>query len=114
ARTFFTRLNEGRSSWLDEAALIKACEEFFSYNGYDKVEYQKAFEGAHSQFVSPITAMITDGDQLQMLATYFKPKLAKHDISLLGSVESALFDVVDNYDSARLVLVTDSLSYFPV
>ena len=108
-RTYFARMNEGRSSWLTEAQLIKGCEEFFKANGYDQIEYDKMFSKGEKVFNSLLVA--SKGEET--VATYFRPKLDRHDIVFFGHLESMLFDVLDNYDMS-LMLVTDSLSYMPI
>jgi hypothetical protein len=108
-RTYFARMNEGRSNWMTEAQLIKGCEEFFKANGYDQIEYDKIFSKGEKVFNSLLVA--SKGEET--VATYFRPMLDRHDIVFFGHLESMLFDVLDNYDMS-LMLVTDSLSYMPI
>lgn len=109
AKTFFARMNEGRLQWLTEAQMLRACEEFFVYNGYKHLERDVTFDGPQ-KFVSPITG--SNGDEI--LATIFHPRLDKYDMGFFGNVESALYNIVDNNDNATLMLATDSLSYGPI
>lgn len=107
AKTFFARMNEGRSTWLDDAHLVKECEEFFRANEYSSVERNVAFAGSHN-FVSPLVG----SNELQTIATVMRPRIDRFDMAFWGSLESILFDVVDNHERAALMLVADSLSYF--
>lgn len=111
ARTFFSRMNEGRSSstWLDEGQLVKGCEEFFQSNEYSSIERNVAFAGSHN-FVSPLVG----SSELQTIATVMRPRIDRFDMAFFGSLESILFDVVDNHERAAVMLVTDSLSYLPM
>lgn len=111
ARTFFARMNEGRSSWLTDLELLKACEQYLAEDGFEKLELDRQFETEHSKFVSPIVGVrsLPNGDT-EILATYIKSKIDRYEISLQSSIESALYSVIDNYN-ADLVLVTDSQSY---
>lgn len=106
AKTFFSRMNEGRSQWLLEEQMLKSCEEFFRYNGYDDLDHGVTFAG-HQGFVSPVIG----SSEQETLATMFRPRLDRHDMAFFGALELALFDVLDNHEKATLVLVTDSLSY---
>jgi hypothetical protein len=107
-------MNEGRSTWLSESKLIDQCAEFFASNGYDKLERDVMFDQGGQVFNSLLVGSKGDGDAKESIATYFAPMLNKYETSLFGSLESILFDVLDNYDSTNLMLVTDSLSYFPI
>jgi hypothetical protein len=111
ARTFFSRMNEGRSSstWLDEGQLVKSCEEFFQSNEYSSIERNVAFAGSHN-FVSPMVG----SSELQTIATVMRSRIDRFDMAFFGSLESILFDVVDNHERAAVMLVTDSLSYIPM
>lgn len=109
AKTFMSRMNEGRAGWLSEAQMLKACEEFFQSNGYSELEYHVTFEGPHN-LVSPITG----ANGRETIATVFRPKIDRYDMALFGMLESALFDIMDNHEGTSLALVTDSLSYDPV
>lgn len=103
-----SRMNEGRGSWLSDSQLVKACEEFFKENGYTGMDRDVVFAG-HTNFMSPLVA----SSELQTIATIFRPQI-KYDMGFLGSLESILYDVIDNHDRATLMLVTDSLSYFTI
>lgn len=109
AKTLFSRMNEGRSQWLTEAQMLKACEEFFKHNDYNDLDFDVTFAG-HQNFTSPIMG----SSELETIATMFKPKLDRYDMGFFGTVESALYDVIDNHDKATLMLATDSLSYDPI
>lgn len=113
-RTYFSRLNEGRSVWLSEGKLIEECAKFFESNSYDKLDRDVMFDEGSQVFNSLLVGSKGDGEERESIATYFAPKLDRYDISLFGSLESILFDILDNYDSTNLMLVTDSLSYFPI
>lgn len=113
ARTFFSRMNEGRSTttaaWLDESQLTRGCEEFFQSNEYSSIERNVAFAGSHN-FISPLVG----SNELQTIATVMRSKVDRFDMAFFGLLESILFDVVDNHERAAVMLVTDSLSYFPM
>lgn len=106
AKTFFARMNEGRTGWLTDEQLLKACEEFFQSNEYSSLEPDVAFAGQHN-FVSPLAG----SNETETIATTFRSRIDKFDMSFFGWLESALFDVIDNHERAALMLVTDSLSY---
>jgi hypothetical protein len=110
AKTFFARMNEGRRGWMTEAQLIKGCKEFFASNGYDQLEENKVFDQGERIFNSLLVGSKA-GDEKETIAAYFKPKIDRYDIGLLGSLESMLYDLLDNYEDTNLMLVTDSLSY---
>ncbi len=98
---------------MTEAQLVKSCEEFFKANGYDQIEYDKVFSKGEKVFNSLLVASKGEGETKETIATYFRPKLDRHDITFFGQLESMLFDILDNYDMS-LMLVTDSLSYTPI
>jgi hypothetical protein len=102
-------MNEGRASWLTDAQIIKACEEFFRENGYTGMDHNVVFAG-HTNFMSPLVA----SSELQTIATVVRPKIDRFDMGFLGSLESILYDVIDNHDRATMMLATDSLSYSPI
>lgn len=106
ARTFFARMNEGRTAWLLDGQLVKACEDFFQSNEYGGLERDVGFAGQHN-FVSPLIG----SSELETIATVMRSKIDRFDMSFFGSLESMLFDVIDNHEKATLMLVTDSLSY---
>lgn len=113
ARTFFTRMNEGRSGWMTEAQLIKGCKDFFTSNGYGQLEENKVFDQGERIFNSLLVSSKT-GDKRETIATYFRPKIDRHDTGLFGLLESLLYDLLDNYENTDMMLVTDSLSYMPI
>lgn len=90
------------------------CAEFFTSNGYDKLEREVIFDQGSHVFNSLLVGSKGEGDSEESIATYFRPRLDKYDIATFGSLESMLFDILDNYESTNLMLVTDSLSYLPV
>lgn len=106
AKTFFARMNEGRAAWLTDEQLVKACEEFFQSNEYGGLERDVAFAGQHN-FVSPLIG----SSELETIATAMRPRIDRFDMAFFGSLESILFDIIDNHEKATLMLVTDSLSY---
>ncbi len=109
AKTFIARMNEGHFQWLTEAQMLKACEEFFTHNGYSGLDYGVTFAG-HQNFTSPIIG----SSELETIATIFHSRLDRYDMGFFGTAESALYDVIDNHDKATLMLATDSLSYGPI
>ena len=113
AKTFFARMNEGRSGWMTEAQLIKGCKDFFASNGYEHLEENMIFGQGEKIFNSLLVGSKT-GEDKETIATYFKPRIDRYDIRLFGALESMLYDVLDNYESTNLMLVTDSQSYVSV
>ena len=113
-RIFFARMNEGRNSWLSEAQLLQGCQEFFKLNGYDKLEFNKVFDQGDKVFNSLLVGSKVQDGYKETIATYFRPKIERNDISFFGTLESILFDLLDNYEDTNLMLVTDSLSYIPL
>ena len=113
AKTFFARMNEGRKGWMTEGQLINGCREFFTSNGYGQLEENKIFDQGEKIFNSLLVGT-KSGEEKESIATYFRPKIDRHDIGLFGSLESMLYDVLDNYENTNLMLVTDSLSYVPM
>jgi hypothetical protein len=110
AKTFFARMNEGRSGWMTEAQLIKGCKEFFTSNGYDQLEENRVFDQGERVFNSLLVGSKA-GNEKETIAAYFKTRIDRYDIGLFGSLESMLYDLLDNYEDTNLMLVTDSLSY---
>lgn len=98
---------------MTEGQLIRGCKEFFTSNGYAQLEENKIFDQGEKIFNSLLVGSKT-GEEKESIATYFKPKIDRHDIGLFGSLESMLYDVLDNYEDTNLMLVTDSLSYVPM
>lgn len=113
-RTYFSRLNEGRTKWQGEGQLIEQCAEFFTSNGYDKLESDVVLDQGSQVFNSLLVGSRGEGDLKETIATYFRPRMDKYEIPVFGLLESILFDILDNYDSTNLMLVTDSLSYTPI
>jgi hypothetical protein len=119
-KAYFARMNENRgdNSWLTEAQLMRGTEEFFKSNDYSNVEYNKTFDQGGRTFSSPIMASKKTNDESEMknemIVTIFKSKIKHYDLSSFGLVESLTLDVLDNYEQTNLMLVTDSLSYFPI
>ena len=113
AKTFFARMNEGRNDWMIEAELIRGCKEFFVSNGYENLEEKRIFDQGDKIFNSLLVGSKTGKDE-DVIATYFKPRIDRFDIGSLASVESMLYDILDNYENTNLMLVTDSLSYMPI
>jgi len=113
-RTYFARMNEGRSSWLTELQLVKECSEFFKSNGYDQLEHDRIFDEGSQVFNSLLVGSKGSDDDKETIATYFRPKIDKYDVTLFGLFEGMLFDLLDSYENTNLMLVTDSLSYFPI
>jgi hypothetical protein len=107
-------MNEGRSSWLSEARLIQQCTEFFESNGYKNLKRDVMFDEGNHVFNSLLVGSKEEKENTESIATYFAPKLDRYEISLFGSLESILFDILDNYEATNLMLVTDSMSYFPI
>jgi len=110
ARTFFARMNEGRSGWMTEPELVNSCKEFFISNGYEKLEENKIFDQGERIFNSLLVGS-TKIDEKKTIATYFKPRLDGRESGLMNYLESMLYDLLDNYENTDLMLVTDSLSY---
>jgi len=43
-----------------------------------------------------------------------RPKINDYDLQFFGYIESILYDIMDNYEYTKLMLITDSLSYLPI
>ena len=116
ARSFFSRMNQYRNEkWLTDAQLLKGTEEFFRLNNYHNIEYSKVFDQGRQIFSSPIVASkIKDGEEIEIIVSIFRSKINHYEFSFFGVLESLLFDIIDNYENANLMLVTDSLSYIPI
>ncbi|HEX2014922.1 MAG TPA: hypothetical protein VLA68_06815 [Nitrososphaera sp.] len=114
AKTYFARMNEGRTGWMTEDKLVVECAEFFKSNGYENLERDKILDEGSQIFNSLLVGSRGEGSEMETIATYFRPRLDKHDIALFGVLESMLFDILDNYESTNFMLVTDSLSYVPI
>jgi hypothetical protein len=113
-RTFFSRMNEGRTSWMTEDELVKGSEEFFKLHGYGKLEFNKLFDQGDKIFNSLVVGSKVKDGGYETIVTYFRPKIDRYDVSFFGLLESLLFDILDNYEDTNLMLVTDSLSYTPL
>jgi hypothetical protein len=107
-------MNEGRSEWLSEVKLIQQCTGFFESNGYSNIERDVMFDQGNHVFNSLLVGSKDQDENKESIATYFASKLDRNDIALFGSLESILFDILDNYESTNLMLVTDSMSYIPI
>lgn len=121
ARTYFARMNNNRTigSWLTENQLLKGAEEFFKVNEYSNIEYEKEFNQGSRRFSSAISAYKkaeeTGKDEFDhTLVGVARPKLNDYDLQFFGCLESILYDVMDNYEYTKLMLITDSLSYLPI
>ena len=110
AKTFIARMNEGRANWLSDDEILSACKEFFNLNGYAH-EQERVFEGTNSDFVSPLSGSREFDGRLRTMGTFFQSRIEKYDMSLFGSIESALYTVLDGVDDSEFALVTDSFSY---
>jgi hypothetical protein len=119
ARSYFARMNEHRDDcWLTEDQLLIGVEEFFKLNDYSNIVYNKVFNQGNRTFTTPIVASkITkyeNGEVDETIASIFKSKINQYDLIFFGFIESILFDIMDNYDLTKLMLVTDSLSYIHI
>src|SRR2546422_70467 len=95
----------------DPFALIKDLV-FFQLIIAVRYEEIKVFDQGERIFNSLLVGSKA-GDIQETIATYFRPKIDRHDTGLLGLLESMLFDLLDNYENTNMMLVTDSLSYMP-
>jgi hypothetical protein len=112
ARTYFARMNNNRThdSWLTEQHLLKGAEEFFGLNEYSNIEYDKEFDKGSRSFSSAISAYKkaeeTDNDEFdQILVGVVRPKINNYDLQFFGYLESILYDVMDNYEYTKLMLL---------
>jgi hypothetical protein len=117
ARSYFAKMNERRGdNWLTEDQLLRGTEEFFRLNDYYNIEYNKVFDQGTRTFSSPIVASkrtkYEDEEIDETIVSIFQSRIKQYDLSFIGSVESIVFDVMDNYELTNVMLVTDSLSYF--
>lgn len=120
-RSYFARMNENRgdNNWLTEDQLLEGTKEFFKSNDYSNLEYNKILDQGGRTFLSPIVATKTtpynENEEItDMIVTIFKSKIKQYDLGFFGLVESLTLDMLDNYEQTNLMLVTDSLSYFPI
>lgn len=90
---------------------MEGCKEFFKSNGYDQLEFSKVFDQGDKVFNSLIVGSKAQADFKETIITYLRPKIERYDIGFFGTIESILFDILDNYEDMNLMLVTDSLSY---
>lgn len=131
AKSYFARMNQNRNEnhWLQESHLLRGVEEFFRLNNYFAFEYDKTLNRGMHTFSSPIVGYrqvqnskkqsplndSTDRDSGDVLISILRPRIDQYNHSLIGYLESILYDVMDNYDlQTKLILVTDSLSYIPI
>ena len=121
ARTYFARMNNNRTqdSWLTDHHLIKGAEEFFRVNEYSNIEYDKGFNQGSRTFSSAISACKkaeeTGNDEFDhTLVGVARSKINDYDLQFFGYLESILYDIMDNYEYTKLMLITDSLSYLPI
>jgi hypothetical protein len=122
ARSYFARMNEnrGESDWLSDDELLKGTEKFFKLNNYSIIEYNRVLAQEQGRtFSSPIIASRRtnydqEGEIEETIVSVFRSNLKKYDINFLGFIESFTFTILDNYESANPMLVTDSLSYFHI
>ena len=120
-RSYFARMNENRgdNNWLTENQLLEGSKEFFKSNDYYRIEYSKTFNQGGRTFSSPIVASKiisnNEGQEIvETITTIFRSKIKHYDLGLFGFIESITLDLLDNYEQANLMLVTDSLSYIPI
>jgi hypothetical protein len=121
ARTYFARMNNNRThdSWLTEHHLIKGAEEFFRINEYSNIEYDTEFNQGSRRFSLAISACKkaeeTGNDEFDhTLAGVARSKINDYDLQFFGYLESVLYDIMDNYEYTKLMLITDSLSYLSI
>ena len=103
---------------VNRTSIVNRIEEFFKLNDYSNIEYNKVFNQGNRTFTTPIVASkITKYENEEVdetIASIFKSKINQYDLSFFGFIESILFDIMDSYDLTKLMLVTDSLSYFHI
>jgi hypothetical protein len=118
ARTYLARMNNNRKkeSWQSEHELLKGAEEYFKVNEYSSIEYNKKFDEGSLSFYSPISACKRSGNDEfdHVLAGVARAKITGYDLRFFGYLESILYDLMDNYEYTKLMLITDSLSYLPI
>jgi len=121
ARTYFARMNNNRTqdSWLTDHHLIKGAEEFFRINEYSNIEYDTEFNQGARRFSLAISACKkaeeTGNSEFDLtLVGVVRPKINDYDLQFFGYIESILYDIMDNYEYTKLMLITDSLSYLPI
>jgi hypothetical protein len=116
ARTYLARMNNNRKkeSWQTEHDLLKGAEEYFKLNEYSSIEHNKKFDQGSLNFSSPVSACKRFDEFDHILAGVVRAKITEYDLRFFGYLESILYDLMDNYDCTKLMLVTDSLSYLPI
>src|ERR671932_118930 len=120
ARSYFARMNEnrGETNWLTDDQLLRGTEQFFKLNDYSNIDYNRMLDQGRRTFSSPIVASrktkYDDSQIEETIVSIFKSKIRNYDISFLGHVESVTFNILDNYELTKPMLVTDSLSYFHI
>jgi hypothetical protein len=113
ARTYLARINNNRKkeSWQTEHDLLKGAEEYFKLNEYSSIEHNKKFDQGSLNFSSPVSG----NDEFDhVLAGLVRAKITEYDLRFFGYLESILYDLMDNYEYTKLMLITDSLSYLPI
>ena len=63
--------------------------------------YKKAEETGNDEFDKILVGVV-------------RPRINNYDLQFFGYLESILYDVMDNYEYTKLMLITDSLSYLPI
>jgi len=108
--------NRKKEIWQTEHDLLKGAEEYFKVNEYSGIEYNKKFDQGSLSFSSPISACKrSDIDGFDsFLVGVARAKITDYDLRFFGYLESILYDLIDNYEYTKLMLITDSLSYLPI
>jgi len=116
ARTYLARMNNNRKNWQTEHDLSKGAEEYFKLNEYSSIEHNKKFDQGSLNFSSPVSACKrSSNDEFDhVLAGVVRAKIIEYDLRFFGYLESILYDLMDNYEYTKLMLITDSLSYLPI
>jgi hypothetical protein len=118
ARTYLARMNNNRkkNSWQTEHDLLKGAEEYLKVNEFSSIEYNKKFDQGSLSFSSAISACKRSGTNVfeYVLAGVARAKITDYDLCFFGYLESILYDLMDNYEYTKLMLITDSLSYLPI
>ena len=118
ARTYLARMNNNRKkeSWQTEHDLLKGAEEYFKVNEYSSIEHNKKFDQGSLSFSLPISACKRSGNDEfdHVLAGVARAKITDYDLRFFGYLESILYDLMDNYEYTKLMLITDSRSYLPI
>jgi hypothetical protein len=118
ARTYLARMNNNRKkeSWQTEQDLLKGAEEYFKVNEYSNIKHNKKFDQGSFNFSLPISACKRSGNDEfdHVLAGVARAKITDYDLRFFGYLESILYDLMDNYEYTKLMLITDSQSYLPI